>query len=89
MVHNGIEYGLMQAYAEGFEIMDQAQEFALDLHQIASIRSSRRLRRASATLRAPQGARGAIRASSGAISTPARSVPVISSKWFTTASNTA
>jgi 6-phosphogluconate dehydrogenase len=37
MVHNGIEYGLMQAYAEGFEIMDQAQEFALDLHQIASI----------------------------------------------------
>jgi 6-phosphogluconate dehydrogenase len=37
MVHNGIEYGLMQAYAEGFEIMDQAQEFSLDLHQIASI----------------------------------------------------
>ncbi|HUY64125.1 MAG TPA: decarboxylating 6-phosphogluconate dehydrogenase [Acidimicrobiales bacterium] len=37
MVHNGIEYGLMQAYAEGFEIMGQAHEFGLDLHQIASI----------------------------------------------------
>ncbi|MGD0320936.1 MAG: phosphogluconate dehydrogenase (NAD(+)-dependent, decarboxylating) [Acidimicrobiales bacterium] len=37
MVHNGIEYGLMQAYAEGFEVMDHAHEFELDLHQIASI----------------------------------------------------
>ncbi|MDA8342581.1 MAG: decarboxylating 6-phosphogluconate dehydrogenase [Actinomycetota bacterium] len=37
MVHNGIEYGLMQAYAEGFEIMGKADEFDLDLHQIASI----------------------------------------------------
>jgi 6-phosphogluconate dehydrogenase len=37
MVHNGIEYGLMQAYAEGFEIMRAKQEFALDLHQIAEI----------------------------------------------------
>jgi 6-phosphogluconate dehydrogenase len=37
MVHNGIEYGLMQAYAEGFEIMDRASEFDLDLHEIASI----------------------------------------------------
>ena len=37
MVHNGIEYGLMQAYAEGFEIMDEADEFYLDLHQIAAI----------------------------------------------------
>ena len=37
MVHNGIEYGLMEAYAEGFEIMGKAEEFALDLHQIASI----------------------------------------------------
>jgi 6-phosphogluconate dehydrogenase len=37
MVHNGIEYGLMQAYAEGFEIMDRATEFDLDLHEIASI----------------------------------------------------
>jgi 6-phosphogluconate dehydrogenase len=37
MVHNGIEYGLMQAYAEGFEIMSEAKELSLDLHQIASI----------------------------------------------------
>ncbi len=37
MVHNGIEYGLMQAYAEGFEIMGAADEFGLDLHEIASI----------------------------------------------------
>jgi 6-phosphogluconate dehydrogenase len=37
MVHNGIEYGLMQAYAEGFEIMKAADEFSLDLHEIASI----------------------------------------------------
>lgn len=35
MVHNGIEYGLMQAYAEGFEIMKTKQDFDLDLHQIA------------------------------------------------------
>ncbi|HUC05937.1 MAG TPA: decarboxylating 6-phosphogluconate dehydrogenase [Acidimicrobiales bacterium] len=37
MVHNGIEYGIMQAYAEGFEIMGAASEFDLDLHEIASI----------------------------------------------------
>jgi len=37
MVHNGIEYGLMQAYAEGFEILSKAPEFDLDLHEIASI----------------------------------------------------
>jgi 6-phosphogluconate dehydrogenase len=37
MVHNGVEYGLMQAYAEGFEIMGKADEFDLDLHEIASI----------------------------------------------------
>jgi 6-phosphogluconate dehydrogenase len=37
MVHNGVEYGLMQAYAEGFEIMAAADEFDLDLHEIASI----------------------------------------------------
>jgi 6-phosphogluconate dehydrogenase len=36
MVHNGIEYGLMQAYAEGFEIMDHS-EFGLDLEQISGI----------------------------------------------------
>jgi len=37
MVHNGIEYGLMQAYAEGFEIMHAKEVFGLDLHQIAEI----------------------------------------------------
>jgi 6-phosphogluconate dehydrogenase len=36
MVHNGIEYGLMQAYAEGFELMHHS-EFELDLQQIAGI----------------------------------------------------
>ena len=36
MVHNGIEYGLMQAYAEGFEVMEHS-EFELDLHEIAGI----------------------------------------------------
>ncbi len=37
MVHNGIEYGLMQAYAEGFEILKAKKEFALDLSQVADI----------------------------------------------------
>ena len=37
MIHNGIEYGLMEAYAEGFAIMAQKDEFGLDLHQIAEI----------------------------------------------------
>ena len=37
MIHNGIEYGLMQAYAEGFSILEHKKEFALDLHQIAEI----------------------------------------------------
>jgi 6-phosphogluconate dehydrogenase len=37
MIHNGIEYGMMQAYAEGFEIMHAKQDFGLDLHQIAEI----------------------------------------------------
>ena len=37
MVHNGIEYGLMQAYAEGFSILQHKSEFGLDLHQIAEI----------------------------------------------------
>ena len=37
MVHNGIEYGLMQAYAEGFEVLKKKGDFSLDLHQIAEI----------------------------------------------------
>ena len=37
MIHNGIEYGLMQAYAEGFSILQHKTAFNLDLHQIADI----------------------------------------------------
>jgi 6-phosphogluconate dehydrogenase len=37
MVHNGIEYGLMQAYAEGFELLRAKREFDLDLHQVAEV----------------------------------------------------
>lgn len=37
MIHNGVEYGLMQAYAEGFGIMKAKEEFDLDLHQVAEI----------------------------------------------------
>jgi 6-phosphogluconate dehydrogenase len=37
MIHNGIEYGLMQAYAEGFSILQHKREFGLDLHQVAEI----------------------------------------------------
>jgi 6-phosphogluconate dehydrogenase len=37
MIHNGIEYGMMQAYAEGFSILQHKKEFNLDLHQIAEI----------------------------------------------------
>jgi len=36
MVHNGIEYGMLQAYGEGFEMME-ASEFGLDLHQLARL----------------------------------------------------
>jgi len=37
MIHNGIEYGMMQAFAEGFEIMHAKKDFSLDLSQIAEI----------------------------------------------------
>ena len=37
MIHNGIEYGLMQAYAEGLSILKHKTEFNLDLHQITEI----------------------------------------------------
>jgi 6-phosphogluconate dehydrogenase len=37
MVHNGIEYGMLQAYAEGYEILHASQDFALDLGQIAKL----------------------------------------------------
>jgi 6-phosphogluconate dehydrogenase len=37
MIHNGIEYGLMQAYAEGFALLKKKEEFKLDLHQVAEV----------------------------------------------------
>lgn len=37
MVHNGIEYALMQSYAEGFEILKAKKDYNLDLHKIASL----------------------------------------------------
>jgi 6-phosphogluconate dehydrogenase len=37
MVHNGIEYGLMQAYAEGFSILKHKSDLGLDVHQVAEI----------------------------------------------------
>ena len=37
MIHNGIEYGMLQAYAEGFALLDAAEEFRFDLHQIAAL----------------------------------------------------
>src|SRR5215510_3643432 len=37
MVHNGIEYGLMQAYAEGFALLHKKTEFDLELGQIAEL----------------------------------------------------
>ena len=37
MIHNGVEYGMLQAYAEGYEILHASKSFRLDLHQIASV----------------------------------------------------
>jgi len=37
MVHNGIEYGMLQAYAEGYEILHASRDFKLDLHKIAAV----------------------------------------------------
>jgi 6-phosphogluconate dehydrogenase len=37
MVHNGIEYGMMEAYAEGFELMQSRKDLKLDLHQVSQI----------------------------------------------------
>lgn len=37
MIHNGIEYGMMQAYAEGFALMQRKEVFGLDLHQVAEL----------------------------------------------------
>ncbi len=37
MIHNGIEYGALQAYAEGYEILHASKHFKLDLHKIAAV----------------------------------------------------
>jgi 6-phosphogluconate dehydrogenase len=37
MIHNGIEYGALQAYAEGYEILHASKDFKLDLHRIAAV----------------------------------------------------
>jgi 6-phosphogluconate dehydrogenase len=37
MVHNGVEYGMMESFAEGFELMKAKTDFALDLRQVGSI----------------------------------------------------
>ncbi|MDO8502220.1 MAG: decarboxylating 6-phosphogluconate dehydrogenase [Gemmatimonadaceae bacterium] len=37
MIHNGIEYGMLQAYAEGYEILHASRDFDLDLHRIAGV----------------------------------------------------
>jgi 6-phosphogluconate dehydrogenase len=37
MIHNGIEYGLLQAYAEGYEILHASKHFDLDLHRVAAL----------------------------------------------------
>ncbi|MBT8165075.1 MAG: decarboxylating 6-phosphogluconate dehydrogenase [Acidimicrobiia bacterium] len=37
MIHNGIEYGIMQSYAEGFAILHDKEEFGLDLAQIGRV----------------------------------------------------
>ena len=37
MIHNGIEYGMLQAYAEGYEILHAAKDFRFDLEQIAAV----------------------------------------------------
>jgi 6-phosphogluconate dehydrogenase len=37
MIHNGIEYGVLQAYAEGYEILHASKNFKLDLHKIAAV----------------------------------------------------
>ena len=37
MIHNGIEYGIMQAYAEGFELLNAKSDFNIDLFKVADI----------------------------------------------------
>src|SRR5687767_2587185 len=37
MIHNGIEYGMLQAYAEGYEILHASKDFDIDLHRVAAV----------------------------------------------------
>jgi 6-phosphogluconate dehydrogenase len=37
MIHNGIEYAMLEAYAEGYEILAAKKEFGLDLHRVAAL----------------------------------------------------
>jgi 6-phosphogluconate dehydrogenase len=37
MVHNGIEYGMLQAFGEGFDLLHAAEEFSLDLHAVSEV----------------------------------------------------
>jgi 6-phosphogluconate dehydrogenase len=37
MIHNGVEYGMLQAYAEGYEILHASKDFKLDLYKIAGV----------------------------------------------------
>lgn len=37
MIHNGVEYGMLQAYAEGYEILHASKDFKLDLHKISQV----------------------------------------------------
>ena len=37
MIHNGIEYGMMQAYAEGFALLDGKREFGIDTAAVAEM----------------------------------------------------
>jgi 6-phosphogluconate dehydrogenase len=37
MVHNGIEYGMLEAYAEGYELLQASSDFKIDLHQVAAV----------------------------------------------------
>jgi 6-phosphogluconate dehydrogenase len=37
MIHNGIEYGMLQAYAEGYEILHASRDFDFDLEQVAAV----------------------------------------------------
>jgi len=37
MIHNGIEYGVMEAYSEGFALLKRKEEFNIDLHEVAEV----------------------------------------------------